>query len=627
MKTSDVYLMGAMLWAAQVAAGQTVDLRGIYVGGNNIVNENAKSLAAAMKVPGVDGLLLNLGWDQVEPAIGQYDWSVLDQWMKTAIADGLKITLSMGEGAHTPAWLFQAPPGGAGAKPLSFSVSRKGGLSNTCDPVTIPAAWDAAFLQRWDLLLAALAAHLKSAGTYNPVVLLRLTGINRDTDELHLPAETAQSTGLSCVSDSIATWQQAGYRPSLLLQGWDGITNSFKKSFPDKSFTVAIIDSSNPFPPIAEDGSLIPFNKPSDISPAQTQPLMTLAHQKFPGHLVIQNNTLYPGVPAQPETIQFGQSLNTLTAFQTNEDLATSSGKSAGCGTSFSNAAPCTAATYLTLLSMGIYPLGQANSLRAQYLEIFASDAVNFPDDVLQAHYALAPPVVSLVANAEGESPTIAPNTWVEVKGGGFALAGGSRIWKGSDFVNSQMPTQLDGIGVTVNGKNAFVWYISPGQINILTPPDAMQGPVNVVVTSPGSTSPAFTAQAQALSPSLFVFDGTHVAAVHANGGYIGPAALYPGLSTPARPGEIVMLYANGFGPTSAAVVSGSSLQSGSLPMLPAVTIGGVSAEVRFAGLVAPGEFQFNVVVPPSLADGDQPITATYGGVSTQAGVTIAVQH
>ena len=40
-----------------------------------------------------------------------------------------------------------------------------------------------------------------------------------------------------------------------------------------------------------------------------------------------------------------------------------------------------------------------------------------------------------------------------------------------------------------------------------------------------------------------------------------------------------------------------------------------------------PGEFQFNVVVPAGLANGDQPITATYNGVSTQAGALLTVHH
>ncbi|HXP86112.1 MAG TPA: IPT/TIG domain-containing protein [Bryobacteraceae bacterium] len=236
-------------------------------------------------------------------------------------------------------------------------------------------------------------------------------------------------------------------------------------------------------------------------------------------------------------------------------------------------------------------------------------------------------PQVSLVANAEGESPTIAPNTWVEVKGVDLAPAGDSRIWQGSDFVNNQMPVKLDGVSVTVNGKGAYVYYISPGQLNILTPPDAMSGPVQVVVTNNGTVSAAFTAQAQPLSPSFFVFDATNVAATHADGTLLGPPTLYPGSTTPAKPGETVVLYANGFGPTSTPVVSGSTVQSGTLSPPPLVKIGGVAAAVQFAGLVAPGEFQFNVIVPASLADGDQPIMATYSGLTTQPGTLLAIQH
>ena len=53
----------------------------------------------------------------------------------------------------------------------------------------------------------------------------------------------------------------------------------------------------------------------------------------------------------------------------------------------------------------------------------------------------------------------------------------------------------------------------------------------------------------------------------------------------------------------------------------------GVAAAVQFAGLVSPGEFQFNVVIPPSIAGGDQSITATNDGVSTQSGTLITIHN
>ena len=241
---------------------------------------------------------------------------------------------------------------------------------------------------------------------------------------------------------------------------------------------------------------------------------------------------------------------------------------------------------------------------------------------------ATSGPVISQVANAEGENPTIAPNTWIEIKGASLAPAGDTRIWRSSDFIGGQMPTQLDGVSVAVNGKSAYVYYISPSQINVLTPPDAMNGAIQVVVTNNGAASAAFTAQAQPTSPSFFVFNGgPYVAALHADGTLAGPASLYAGSTTPAKPGETVQLYCNGFGPTNTPVAGGSMAQSGTLSPLPAVTIGGTAAAVKFAGLISPGLFQFNVVVPAGLSDGDQQITATVGGSSTQAGVLLTIQH
>jgi uncharacterized protein (TIGR03437 family) len=237
-------------------------------------------------------------------------------------------------------------------------------------------------------------------------------------------------------------------------------------------------------------------------------------------------------------------------------------------------------------------------------------------------------PTISLVVNAEGGGVSIAPNTWVQINGANLAPAGDSRTWQNSDFITGKLPTQLDGVSVTVNGKSAYLYYISPTQVNILTPPDAMTGPVQVVATNNGAVSTSFTAQAQSTSPSFFVFNGgPYVAAVHANGSLIGPATLYPGSTTPAKPGEAVVLYANGFGTTSTPVVSGSTIQSGSLSPTPVIKIGGIPATVQFAGLVVPGQYQFNVVVPSGLASGDQPITATYNGQTTQAGTLITIQQ
>ena len=237
-------------------------------------------------------------------------------------------------------------------------------------------------------------------------------------------------------------------------------------------------------------------------------------------------------------------------------------------------------------------------------------------------------PLVSLVANAEGEDTTIAPNTWLEIKGSRLAPPGDSRIWQTSDFVGNKMPTQLDGVSVTVNGHSAYVYYISPTQINILTPPDTLPADAPIVVSNNGAASAPFATLPQTLSPSFFVFnDGLHVAAIHLDGTLVGAASLsVPGYTfSPAKPGETISVYANGFGPTSIPVASGSITQGGTLSPLPAITIAGRNAAVQFAGLISPGLFQFNVMVPDTVPQGDQSIKASFGGANTQSGTVLTI--
>jgi uncharacterized protein (TIGR03437 family) len=235
-------------------------------------------------------------------------------------------------------------------------------------------------------------------------------------------------------------------------------------------------------------------------------------------------------------------------------------------------------------------------------------------------------PFITAVLNASGENTTIAQNTWIEIKGSN--LAPDTRIWGSADFVNNKLPTSLDGVSVTVNGKPAFVYYIDSKQVNVLTPLDATTGPVQVLLTNNFAVSAPASAALQTVAPGFFQFrGGPYVAAVHLDGTFVGPATLYPGMSSPARANETIVLFANGFGQTSPPVVNGSASQTGTLPAMPVIRMGSFTATVQFAGVVAPGEYQFNVTVPAGLPVGDVVLSATYQGATTQSGVLITVQN
>jgi uncharacterized protein (TIGR03437 family) len=237
-------------------------------------------------------------------------------------------------------------------------------------------------------------------------------------------------------------------------------------------------------------------------------------------------------------------------------------------------------------------------------------------------------PVITEVVNTAGGALTISQNTWIEIKGTDLSLT--TRTWKASDFdpQTGLMPTKLDGVSVTVNGKAAFVYYVSPTQINVLTPVDPALGSVPIIVTSPLGTGATTNAVLLENSLGFFTFNSDkYAAATHANGSLLGPPSLYPGLTTPAQPGETIVIYGNGFGQTNPPLAPGFAVQLGLLPANPVITIGGLSAVVKFAGVVAPGLYQFNVVVPPAAPDGDLPISATYNSFTTHSGVFVTIKH
>jgi uncharacterized protein (TIGR03437 family) len=235
-----------------------------------------------------------------------------------------------------------------------------------------------------------------------------------------------------------------------------------------------------------------------------------------------------------------------------------------------------------------------------------------------------------------GGFPDIAQNDWIEIKGSNLAPAStgpNGMTWSNApEFASGQMPTQLNNVSVKVNGKPAFVYFISPGQINVLTPLENAVGLVQIVVTNGSESSAPFRANLHSAAPSFLRFGaGGYVASTHADGTLLGPASMsVPGYPfTPAQPGETISLYAVGFGLPVTTLVNGSSSQSGALPSLPEIQVGGDAATVQFAGVVGPGLYQFNVVVPATagVVNGDNAIVATYGGSSTPVGSLIAVQR
>jgi uncharacterized protein (TIGR03118 family) len=236
------------------------------------------------------------------------------------------------------------------------------------------------------------------------------------------------------------------------------------------------------------------------------------------------------------------------------------------------------------------------------------------------------PIITANVVNAGTAGGLIAPNTYVSIMGG--SLAPTTRTWRASDFSGTNLPASLDNVSVSVNGQPAFVSFVSPRQINILTPANmAVGSPAQIVVSDNGLTSTTMSVPTSAFGPAFFLLGGKYGVAVHGNGTIVGPTTLVANNSTPAKPGEPITLYLTGLGNTTPAVTNGQVVgQTAPLAAPATVEIGGLPATVTFSGItLGAGLYQVNAVVPPNAPDGDNALTVTVGGYTSPGGVFINV--
>lgn len=197
----------------------------------------------------------------------------------------------------------------------------------------------------------------------------------------------------------------------------------------------------------------------------------------------------------------------------------------------------------------------------------------------------------------------ISGNEWVTLKGSGLAT---TQV--------TQNGTTVGGVGVTVGGAAATLSFVSNSQINFLVPSSIAAGPTQIKVTNNGLTSAAINATVANLSPSFFTLStaangDTFIAATHANGTVLST-------TSPAAPGETIVLYGTGFG---------NGVVGSTIPF-PTIVIDGFIATVQFSGLVLPGLYQFNVVVPAGVTKGqDTLVVAFVGDAVTQVNAFIPI--
>lgn len=187
------------------------------------------------------------------------------------------------------------------------------------------------------------------------------------------------------------------------------------------------------------------------------------------------------------------------------------------------------------------------------------------------------------------------------------------------------LPQQMGGASVRIGGLDAPLYSVSPFQINAQVPFDLPPGPAQITITLDGVESGPLDVTVNAAGPGIFTVsrDGTGAGIfLHADYRLVTNSA-------PARPGEVILIYATGLGAVLPQATTGAAPPSD--PLFHAlstvsVEIGGKPSDWSFAGLASGfvGLYQINVTVPPDTAAGNVAVVVTGGGVRSNT-VTIPV--
>jgi uncharacterized protein (TIGR03437 family) len=135
----------------------------------------------------------------------------------------------------------------------------------------------------------------------------------------------------------------------------------------------------------------------------------------------------------------------------------------------------------------------------------------------------------------------------------------------------------------------------------------------------------------QTLQPAFFQW-GNYAVATRQDYSFAVKNGAFAGLTTaPAKPGDVVILWGTGFGPTNPVAPTGVVTPAGTAYYTAnqvTVKVGSAAATVYGAALTSgnAGLYQVAFQVPATLADGDYPVVATVSGAQSPASTLITVQ-
>ncbi len=187
----------------------------------------------------------------------------------------------------------------------------------------------------------------------------------------------------------------------------------------------------------------------------------------------------------------------------------------------------------------------------------------------------------------------------------------------------SPLPHELGGVRVAVSAIPAPILSLAnvngQEQINIQVPVDvpAPADDITVTIENNGSAASFSGVQTHLVQPGIFqiIFpEGLFAAALHSDFSPLTP-------ENPARPGEVIVLFLTGLGPTEPPLETNlpGPVPAAATVIEPAVAVDGLPAKVlgSFYAPTLVAVYQINAVVPAAVPSGNLKIVVTAGGASS----------
>jgi uncharacterized protein (TIGR03437 family) len=248
-------------------------------------------------------------------------------------------------------------------------------------------------------------------------------------------------------------------------------------------------------------------------------------------------------------------------------------------------------------------------------------------------------PVITSIVDAASFNRGVSAASLITIQGRNLSTPNTRRDASLGYVRDNRFPMELGCVAVEIDGRRAPLLYVSSEQLNVQAPATTNLGDVavRIIVNADRPNqlmSDVVNVRMQSASPAFFTFNGRSVAArVAGSAQVIADPAVVPG-ARPARPGELIELYATGLGPTQQSIAPGAvtPAEAVSTSQKATVMFNNVrlaDADVLYSGL-APGNisglYQVNIRIPASTGNGDVPIQVAVGSEISVPGPTIPVR-